>query len=126
MLMTALTTLCTARVNHNFILNCKNLAKIPATAKTVSCMKYQINFAINYGLCAPCKWHQLERNMFNCYIAFSGKAVQRISIKLKTCCVACIHSNNQFLLKHTPCLLWSTALNFCISLQGVGIVCSAS
>lgn len=126
MLTTALTTLWTAHVNHSFIFNCKNLTKIPATAKIISCMKYQRDFVINYSLYAPYNWHHLERNKFNHYIGFSGKVVWRISIKLKTCCVASIHSNNQFLLKHSPCLLWSAALNFYISLQCVGVICSAS
>lgn len=125
MLIIALTTphyLCKPQLHPNS----QNLAKISPVAEIVICMKYQINFTINYDLCSPYKWDQLERNVFNCYIAFSGKVVPRTSTKLNTCCVGCIHSNNHFLLKHSPCLVWSAALNFCTPLPCVIISWSGS
>lgn len=107
-------------------LNSKNLAKISPIAKVVMCMKYQINFTISYDLCCPYKWNQLEKNMFNYHIAFSVNVVPRSSIKLNTCCAACIQSNDHFLLKHSSCLMWSTVFNFCTPLQHAVILCSAS
>lgn len=80
------------------------MAKIFSIAKIVIFMKCSINFTINYDLWSPYKWNQLERNVFNYYIAFSVKVVPRSSIKLNTCCVACLHLDNHFLLKHSSCL----------------------
>lgn len=120
--LTALHYICKTQLH----LNSKNLAKASSIAKIVTCMKYQINFTVSYDLRFPYKWDQLERNVFNCYIAFSGKVVPRTSIQLNMCCIACIHSNNQFLLKHSLCLMWSVALNFCTPLQCVIVLCSAS
>lgn len=91
MLLIALTSLCNI-YKPQLYLNCKNLAKISPIAKVVICMKYQINFTISYYLCCLYMWSQLERQVFNYYIAFLVKVVPRYSIKLDTCCVACIHS----------------------------------